>query len=203
MGKKLLKIHQVDYTNEEMTYRWYPVLTAINYERKVGNAMKQRFESMGAGDKFAEVLVPIKEWQEISIGTKPKKDGSLPQRKVNRSENVFLTGYIFIKMIMDNSTWNIVRQTSGVAGYLKADGLPSAIEEHEVMAIKERLGEVKDAVAQVASQFKGGVGDTIKIKTAGNMEATITEVHKDKGIVKAISALGIRMEVDMTSIEVV
>lgn len=203
MGKKLLKIHQVDFTNDTMEFKWYPVVTAINYERKVADSLKARFESMGAGDKFAEVLVPIREWDDIVVGTKPKKDGTFSQRKVKRSENVFLTGYIFVKMIMDNSTWNIVRQTTGCAGYLKADGRPGPIEEHDIMKIKENLGLYKEAIAKVVADFKGGVGDTIKINTLNGMHATITSIDKEKGILKAISELGMKLDLDFSQVEVV
>lgn len=201
MGKINLPIKQVDFSNDNMEFKWYPVVTIPKYEQKVGDSLKMRFESLGAGDKFGEVLVPIKEWTEEVVSSKMKKDGTYSKRIATRRQNVMVDGYIFVRMIMDNSTWNIVRQTTGVAGYLKADGRPGPVADEEVARIKGMLyeGQAENNVVE----FNGKVGDTIKIKTLNGTEAIVTEILSEKGFLKAVTELGLKLEVELNNVELV
>ncbi|MNJ90620.1 hypothetical protein D3C87_82540 [compost metagenome] len=203
MGKKLLKVHRVDFSNDNMEYKWYPVLTIPKYEQKVGDSLKARFENLGAGDLFGEVLVPIREWEEVVDTGKIKKDGTRQVRRSTKRQNVMVDGYIFVKMVMNNHTWNIVRQTTGVAGYLKTDGIPGPIEEHEVTVIKQRLNPDVATEEKKKIEFTGGVGDLIKIKSLENITATILELNLEKGFLKAVTELGIRLDVDVENAELV
>lgn len=140
MGKKLIKNEKVDYSNEHTGFAWYGIATQVNWERKVAQMLKMRFENMGAAHMLKEIFVPIEEWEEIVEG-RMKKDGTRIKRKIKKSRNVMESGYIFINMIMNNHTWNIVRQTTGVAAWLATKGRPSVIPEEEVNRIKQLLNK--------------------------------------------------------------
>lgn len=195
MGKKLLKTHKVDFAHEEAGFRWYVVVCQFNWERKAAENIQKRFESLGCSDKFGEILVPIVEFEDVS--TKGKR--------IKKVRNVLESGYIFIKMILNNDTWNVVRQTTGVAGWLNMDGRPMPVNEESILKIKQQLAPLTEAEKSII-EFKGKIGNKIVIKNHAmkDMEAEIIEINKEKEIVKAtLLSNGFKLELNFDQIEVV
>ncbi|MGD9068093.1 MAG: transcription termination/antitermination NusG family protein, partial [Methyloceanibacter sp.] len=79
-----------------MTMRWYIVHAYSNFERKVAESIKERAESAGLGERFAEVLVPMEEVVEMRRG-----------RKV-ASERKFFPGYVLVKMELSDDTYHLI-----------------------------------------------------------------------------------------------
>ena len=87
-------------------------------------------------------------------------------------------GYVFVKMVMTDSTWYIVRNTRGCTGFVGPASKPEPLSEEEVA----KLGV--DMVAEPSIDY--AVGDTVEI-TAGPMEgsvATVEEIDKSARKVK-------------------
>lgn len=198
MGKKTLKVHKVNFQDDEINFRWYLVRTNHNWERKAAEQIRKRFESMQAMEYFKEIFVPIQEWEEDSLTPTGKK------RKAKKSYNPLESGYIYIHMIMNNHTWNIVRQTSGVSGWLTRDGRPSPQPEEDVIGLKKMLGML-DEEEEVKSSFEGEIGDRLKVKDHifSGIEATIVEILKDKKVIKAVLENGTKMELEFHQVELV
>lgn len=189
MGKKLLKVHKVNFQNEDFEFKWYTVVTAYNHERKAAENIQKRFESMGFGDKLEEILVPIVEFKEVNA----------KGREIKKARNILESGYIFIKMIMNNDTWNVVRQTTGVAGWLNGDGRPAPVPESNILRIKEMMGlNVKEE-----KMFNGKVGDTVKVLDMGGLEARVTDISEDKFSIKVVAENGFKLELQSNQVEVV
>lgn len=191
MGKKLLKTHKVSFQDDNMDYAWYAIVCQFNWERKAAENIEKRFESLGAKDKFGEIIVPLVEFKEVNAKGK----------EVVKSRNVLESGYIFIRMILTNETWNIVRQTTGVAGWLNMDGRPSEIPSDNITSIKHQMGLVTSEVVE----FDGTIGNVIEI-TEGAMaglEATVTEISENKEHIKVEAMNGIVIEVKSNQVKVV
>ena len=200
MGKKLLKTHRVSFEGDDLEFKWYAVVVMFNHERKVAEMLSSRFENLGAGDKFAEVFVPIKEWEEESLG-RMKKDGTRSVRKVKKTMNLLESGYIFIKMIMTDDTWNIVRQTSGVAGWLKMDGKPQPVPAEDVINLKMQLG-IEDQDSTI-KEFSNNIGSLAKI-TSGpfqGYEGKIVDVQEEN-VTLISQPNGIKMDVSHSFLEI-
>lgn len=190
MGKKLLKTHKVSFQDDNVEFGWYVVVTQFNWERKAAENIQKRFESMGAADKFGEIIVPIIDFTEVNGKGK----------QVTKSKNIYESGYIFIRMILTNDTWNIVRQTTGVAGWLNADGRPSQVPYDDIINLKEQLGLNKKEVVK----FDGSIGDMVQI-TDGAMagiEGTVSEIAEDKESLKVSVPIG-AIEVSASQVKVV
>lgn len=111
-----------------MAMRWYIVHAYSNFERKVAESIKERAESAGLGEQFAEVLVPMEEVVEMRRG-----------RKV-ASERKFFPGYVLVHMELNDDTWHLVKETPRVMGFIggKADQ-PAPLTEAEANAILDRV----------------------------------------------------------------
>ena len=50
-----------------------------------------------------------------------------------------LSNYIFIKCVLDEGLWNLLRTTTGVAVIPTTGGFPVAISEQEIKKMKEKV----------------------------------------------------------------
>ncbi|MBS7307663.1 MAG: transcription termination/antitermination factor NusG [Eubacteriales bacterium] len=150
--------------------RWYVIHTYSGYEQKVTDSILKAVENRGWQDRILEVKFPTEEVTEVRDGKTRKY-----QRKI-------FPGYVMVKMIMDDNTWYVVRNTRGVTGFVgqpsrlvqtgaKDDNYdhrrPIPLTDEEVTAMGvERIAlnvkyDVGDNVTIVAGPLKGFTG-TVK-----------------------------------------
>lgn len=113
--------------------RWYVIHAYSGFEKYVMKALQERINLENLQDKFAEIIVPTEEVVEMRAGQRRK------------SERKFFPGYVLVKMIMDDSTWHLVRRTPKVLGFIGGTSdHPAAITEKEVNSILRRVEESLD-----------------------------------------------------------
>ena len=134
------------------TAKWYVVHTYSGYENKVKTSIERMVEYRGMQDLILEVVIPNEERIEIKDGVKKVKTRKL------------YPGYVVIKMIVNNETWYLVRNTEGVTGFVGhgSDPIPLTKEEIVRMGI-EKLKidldiEVGDTVRIIGGVFEGQLG---------------------------------------------
>ena len=77
-----------------------------------------------------------------------------------------LPGYVLVKMIMNDDTWYVVRNTRGVTGFVGPGSKPVPLTDEEL----EELGKPHKEV-----EIDLEVGDSVRI-TAGNFENSTGQV---------------------------
>ena len=139
---------------------WYVVHTYAGYENKVKANLQSRINSMQMQDKIFDVVIPMEDVMEIKSGKK-----QVVQRKV-------FPGYLLVKMVYDNDSWYVVRNTPGVTGFVSSGtgSKPTPLSRREVekiLAVKEETQvkpqyrlewEVDDVVRIVAGPFADFTG---------------------------------------------
>ena len=85
---------------------YYIVHTYSGHEDRVKRNIELRIKSMDMESKIFDVIVPTEE--EIQI-----KDG----KRKSVQKRIF-PGYIIVHMEMTDESWNLVRNTDGVTGFL-------------------------------------------------------------------------------------
>lgn len=140
--------------------KWYVVHTYSGYENKVKVNIEKTVENRNLQDQILEVLVPLETVVEVKDGSK-----KTAQKKM-------LPGYVLIKMIMNDDSWYVVRNTRGVTGFVGPGSKPVPLTPSEIKSLGINLptGELKPAV-----QFDGKVGDKVMI-LSGAWEDTIGEI---------------------------
>ena len=91
--------------NQDNKAEWYVVHTYSGYENKVKVDIEKTVENRDLGDEILEVIVPTEQV------TEHKEDGT----KKTMSRKMF-PGYVLVKMIQNDDTWYVVRNTRGVTG---------------------------------------------------------------------------------------
>lgn len=103
-------------------------------------------------DVIHEVVVPTEEKVEIKNGKKKIK-----QKKI-------FPGYVIVKMIMNDESWYVVRNTRGVTGFVGPGSKPIPLNDEEVykMGIEEKLPsidiEVGETVKVISGPFENFMG---------------------------------------------
>lgn len=164
-------------------YKWYVVQVFSASENKVKKALIEQLEHQKMTDFIDTVLVPTENVSEVKQGQ---------QRIVERR---IWPGYILIKMVLTDESWQYVKQTNGVIDFLGGE-VPTALSDREVAEILKDLAEKSSSVKQ-KHQFT--VGDTVKIIDGVfvNFLGTITEVFPEKGLVSVnVSIFGRETRVD-------
>ena len=136
-------------------FKWYVAHTYSGYENKVKDSIEKTVENRNLSNLIAEVAIPTEETvEENEIGVK---------RAVSRK---IYPGYVFLKMVMTDESWYIVRNTRGCTGFVGPGSKPVPLSDSEV----ERMG-VETSVPDIGIN----VGDTVRI-TDGSMEGFMGEV---------------------------
>lgn len=102
-----------DDTSDEVSSqngRWYAVQVASGCEKRVKANLEQRIETLDVANRIFQIEIP----QTPAI--KLRKDGS----RQNTEEKVF-PGYVLVNMLMDDDTWQVVKNTPNVINFVGAE----------------------------------------------------------------------------------
>jgi len=176
-------------TEKKSDKKWYVVHTYAGYEDRVEKNLLQRIKFMGAEDKVVRVVVPKE--NEIEI-----KDGQ--RRTVTKK--VF-PGYLLVQMNLDDESWNLVRNTPGVTGFVSSGNKPVPLAEHEVKVILDQM-------AAEAPRVKVGFskGQSVRVVDGPFIDfvGKVEEVNGEKGKVRVLLSLFGRetpVELDFLQVE--
>ena len=138
--------------------KWYVVHTYSGYENKVASSLEAVIENRNLRDMIQDVKIPVETVVEI-------KD-----RKRKETENKLYPSYVFVKMILTDETWYIVRNTRGVTGFVGASSQkPSPLSQKEVDAMgveskKQTIDfAVGDNVEIADGPLAGFIGEVVEI----------------------------------------
>lgn len=168
----------------EGTPLWYVVHTYSGYENKVKNNIEKIVENRGLEHLIMAVKIPLETVVEVS-----GKDEKEKERKLFPS-------YVLIKMIMNDESWHIIRNTTGVTGFVGPGSKPVPLTEREV----EALGvDVK------VIEIKYSVGDSVRICDGplSGFIAIVEEISPDKKkVVVTASMFGRETRVELASSQI-
>ena len=163
---------------------WYVVHTYTGYENKVLQNLEKIIENRGIGDLIQAVKIPTE------IVTEMTEKG---EKEIERK---LFPSYVFVKMIMNDEMWHIIRNTTGVTGFVGPGSRPVPLSEAEVenLGVEPRVIEVKYAV-----------GDSVRI-CAGPLSGfigVVDEISADMKSVKVTASMfGRETKVELGSMEV-
>ncbi len=122
-----------DASAGEKPMRWYVIQAFSGFEQRVAQTLAERIKMHNMENDFAEVLVPKEKVKEIRDGKK------------RESERKFFPGYVLVHMRMNSDTWQLVKHTDRVLGFIGGSpDHPLPITDAEAARIMERLKESED-----------------------------------------------------------
>jgi len=153
---------------------WYLLYVSSGHEEQAKRNLEQRIKYMDVGDKIFDVVIPTTKEIEIKAG-----------KRRTISKKAF-PGYIMVNMQLDEHSWDIVRNTPGVAGFVSTGAKPVPLAKQEANTILQRMDE---APSEVRMTFKEG--DSIRVTSGPFIDfiGKVEQVNMDKG--KAIVLLSL------------
>lgn len=139
------------------TAKWYVIHTYSGYENKVAQNIEKVVENRKLYDLIPEIRIPT----ELVTEVKDNKS-----REVERK---IFPSYVLVKMILNDDSWYIVRNTRGVTGFVGPASKPVPLTDAEVAC----LGVDRQETVEV--DFKEGDNVTI---SGGTLEGFVGIVQK-------------------------
>ena len=170
--------------------KWYIIHANSGAEKKAADNIKERARKKGLETSIEEVFVPTESFLEVKRGKKVE------------SERRFFPGYMLVKMVMNDETWQLVRQTPKVTGFLGGSGKPQPISEREAQAI---FSQVEEGKKSPRSKVSYAVGDTVKIIDGAfdSFVGVVDEVDEDSNKLKVgVSIFGRTTPVELAFTQV-
>jgi transcriptional antiterminator NusG len=151
-----------DINDMNVGIRWYVVHTYSGYENKVMDSIRKIVENRGLGDLIFDIKVPV-ELVEEQKGDVTKV-----------VEYKIFPGYVLVKMIMTDESWHVVRNITGVTGFVGPGSRPTPLTDKEV---EDLMIEEKKEV-----RLAFNVGDEVTITDGlfNGYSGTVQSVSDDK-----------------------
>jgi len=176
---------------ETVKSEWYILKVQVNRESSIADALRRSVMINDKEEFFSEIVVPTEDVVEFT------KSGK--RRTVKKK---LYPGYIMVNMILNDDTWFLVRDTSGIGDFTGSAGKPTPMNPEEVDRIvkpEQEEGEVdEDAEVRVAIPFRPD--DRVRVKEGyfQNFEGVVESIDETNGRVTVIiNIFGRSTPVDM------
>ena len=202
-----------DFSDSIPEIRWYIAHTYAGYENKVKANLEKIIENRSLQNVITDVKIPVrkvvKEAEEKSavpsdeyLTDTSDAENEEAETKISDPEKVIeekiFPSYVFVKMIMNDETWHVVRNIRGVTGFVGPGSRPVPLTEAEVAAI----GELEEKEL-IKLDFK--VGDSVKIISGflKDFIGVVEEISEDNKKIKVMASMfGRDTPVELSSDEV-
>jgi transcription termination/antitermination protein NusG len=155
-------------------FRWYAVNTYSGHENKVKQNLEHRVLSLGQQGNVKTIVIPTEQVSEM-------KDG----QKVS-TEKRTMPGYVLVNMELNEDSWQLVKGTPGVTGFVGPQNKPVPLSQVEVDRLLKR--EVAER-PRTRAQFS--VGESVKVVSGplSDFSGEISEVMDDAGKLRVLVSI--------------
>ena len=172
--------------NASKEARWYAVQVASGCEKRVKTTLEQRIQTFDVADRIVQVEIPH------TPAVKIRKDGS----RQHTEEKVF-PGYVLVRMLMDDDSWQVVRNTSHVINFVGAEQKRGTGRGRgHVKPVPLSHAEVERIFKQTAEQepvlkIDMATGDKIVVLSGPfkDFEGEVIEVSPERSKLKALLSI--------------
>ena len=157
-------------------FKWYIIHAYSGFERKVKESLESRIRAYNLENKIGRIEIPLEPTSELRNGKKVTID------------RVFLPGYVFVEMDLDNDLWHVIKNTPRVTGFLGTGDSPVALSEQEVSGMLNRADVSKD---KPTLKVKFSKGEQVRINEGpfANFSGTVDDINEDKHTLKVMVSI--------------
>ena len=150
--------------------RWYVAHTYTGYENKVKDSIEKIVENRGLGHLIYDIKVPAVKENVLDENGKPVLDKNGEEKIV---ETKLFPSYVFIKMTMNDESWHVVRNITGVTGFVGPGSEPTPLTDEEVEMFQVEI---------ISDEFKFKIGDRVEVVSGlfVGYSGTLQEISEDK-----------------------
>ncbi len=171
-------------------FRWYIAKTMTGQENKVVKALRERVVNYNYMEFFSDIMAP-EETVTTNVGGK--------KRTLKKK---YFPGYVLIKMIMNDNTWHLVKDTDKITGFVGGTkDKPAPISDEEAAYM---TNQAKDGYKRPKSSVEFTEGESVKVIEGpfASFVGTVEAVN-DKGKLKvSVSIFGRPTPVELETSQV-
>ena len=174
---------------EEQPKPWFVIHTYSGYEERVKKNLEQRIRFMDSEGAISQVVIPTEDEIEVRGGQK---------RTVSRK---ILPGYVLIQMDLSDQSWQIVRNTPAVTGFVGSGDKPVPLKEEEVNQI---LRQMEAEAPKLKIGFREGQSVRVTEGPFVDFIGVVDSINSEKGKVRVLLSLFGRetpVELDFLQVE--
>ena len=155
-------------------YRWYVVNTYSGHENKVKQNLEHRAQSLNLRRAVRQVVVPTETVTEM------KDNQKIPVEKRT------MPGYVLVNMELNDDSWQLVKGTPGVTGFVGASNEPVPLTQPEVDRLLHR-----EVAKQVATKAQFQIGESVKVISGplSDFSGEISEINQDANKLKVLVSI--------------
>ena len=172
-----------------MAKEWFIVSTHSKFEESVREALQHRATAYGLGEQIGDIVIPTEKVVEMRGG-----------RRVVITKQVY-PGYVLVNMEMNADTWQVVKNTEKVMGFVPPHK-PQPMPEEEVERILQEMEDDSQAPKMLQS-FQ--VGESVRIIHGpfNGFQGVVDAVHPDRNKLKVmVTIFGRSTPVELEFLEV-
>ncbi len=156
---------------------WYILKIQVNREDAVKKTLDRRIKLSGLEQYFEQTLVPTETVVEMKNGKR---------REMKRK---LYPGYLLVKMILNDETWFLVRETTGVGDFTGAGGKPLPMTQKDVDRILRTERATDEERPKLEIPYR--VGDRVKINDGmfKDIEGEVNKIDELAGRVTVIISI--------------
>jgi transcription termination/antitermination protein NusG len=147
-------------------FRWYAVNTYSGHENKVKQNLEHRRISLGQENNIRQIVIPTEQVQEMKDGQKQTKE----QRT--------MPGYLLVNMNLTDDSWQLVKNTPGVTGFVGASNQPVPLNQGEVDRLLHR-----ETAERPRTRAQFAIGESVKVS------GEISEINEDAAKLKVLVSI--------------
>jgi transcriptional antiterminator NusG len=155
-------------------YRWYVVNTYSGHENKVKQNLEHRAQSLNQRRAVRQVVVPTETVTEM----KDNQKTSVEKRT--------MPGYVLVNMELNDESWQLVKGTPGVTGFVGASNEPVPLTQPEVDRLLHR-----EVATKVATKAQFSIGESVKVISGplSDFSGEISEINQDASKLKVLVSI--------------
>jgi transcriptional antiterminator NusG len=156
----------------EIEKHWYILKVQVNREDTIREALTRRVKVAGLEKYFDDIVVPTEDVAEFN------KSG---KRRIVKKK--LYPGYIVVKMAINDDTWFLVRETSGIGDFTGSAGKPSPMAPHEIEKILKSSKPEEVGPGQVRTAIPFKPADRVRVKEGyfQNFEGDVDTIDQANG----------------------
>ena len=155
-------------------FRWYVVNTYSGHENKVKQNIEHRAVSLNQKQHLRQVVVPTETVNEVKDGQKTSQ------------EKRTMPGYVLVNMDLNEDSWQLIKQTPGVTGFVGASNEPVPLTQPEVDRLLHR-----EVATKPTTRAQFSIGESVKVVSGplSDFSGEIAEVQSDAQKLKVLVSI--------------
>jgi transcription termination/antitermination protein NusG len=155
-------------------FRWYVINTYSGHENKVKHNIEHRVATMEQQSNIRQVIVPTEQVSEMKNGQKVQ------------TERRTMPGYVLVNMEMNDDTWQLVKNTPGVTGFVGSRDKPLPLSKPEVDRLMHR-----ETAERPRTRAQFSIGESVKVISGplADFSGEIAEINEDAAKLKVLVSI--------------